>query len=264
MKVASDSDNKTLHNSQSKLRVLIVDDEAPARRKLHSYLENDERFIVVGEAKNGREALTYISKLQPEILLLDIQMPGMTVVDVLRLMDAGSPAIIFTTAFDEYAVQAFEVSAIDYLLKPISQQRFQLALDKVITLFQLNWDEKIAQVLQKLQYKEYTKRIAVRQHKLVTLLNTEDISHIVSEHRLINVYTHDDERDWTIENLSQLAARLDPECFVRIHRSSIINLSAKFEIEPWDSGRLKLHLNNGKELMVSREHANNLRQRLGF
>ncbi len=246
------------------IRVLIVDDEAAARKKLLHYIESDKRFCVVGQAKNGQEAINKISELQPNLLLLDIQMPGMSGFDVLRLMDVGSPAIIFTTAYDEYAVKAFEVSAIDYLLKPISAQRLQKALDKVIHLFQVNWDEKIDSVLQKLKHKDYAKILAVRHLRRISLLNVEDISHIVSEHRLINVYNHEDERFWTNENLSQIESRLNPDYFMRIHRGAIINLSAKFEIEPWDSGRLKLHFKNDKELVVSRDHASNLQERLGF
>jgi len=246
------------------IKVLIVDDEAPARAKLQQYVEKDKRFIVVGQAKNGQEALNKISELQPQLILLDIQMPGMTGFDVLRLIETGSPAIIFTTAYDEYAVQAFEVSAIDYLLKPISEQRLQQALNKVIPLAQSNWDEKIDDVLTNVAHKEYAKRLAVRHLNRVSLINTEDIAYIVSEHRLITIYNHDNERFWTNENLSQLETRLDPEYFMRIRRGAIINLSAQFEMETWDSGRLKVHFKSGRELIVSREHASNLRERLEF
>jgi two-component system LytT family response regulator len=127
-----------------------------------------------------------------------------------------------------------------------------------------NWDERIDKVLDKLEHPEFAKRLAVRQSRRVHLLNVEDISHIVSEHRLINVYDQDGIRFWTNESLSQLAARLDPHDFMRVHRSAIIKLSAKFEIEPWDSGRLKLHLANGQQIFASREYANELKQRLGF
>jgi len=250
--------------AEDKIKILIVDDEAPARNKLQSYLENDERFLVVAQAKNGIEALDKISTLKPELILLDIQMPGMTGFDVLRLMDSGCPAIIFTTAYDEYAVQAFEVSALDYLLKPISESRLKQALNKVIDLSKLNWDKKVDTVLEQLQHNEYAKRLAVRHLRKISLLNTEEISYIVSEHRLINVYNHQDERYWTNENLTQLESRLDPEFFIRIHRGAIINLSSNFEIEPLDSGRLKLIFKLGRELFVSREHTIKLRKHLGF
>jgi DNA-binding LytR/AlgR family response regulator len=249
-------------NEKIMIKTLIVDDEAPARVKLQQYVERDKRFCVVGQAKNGQEALNKISELQPQLVLLDIQMPGMTGFDVLRLIETASPAIIFTTAYDEYAVQAFEVSAIDYLLKPITEQRLQQALNKVISLVPSNWDEKIDNVLNNIANKEYAKRLAVRHFKRINILNTEDIAYIVSEHRLINIYNHHNERFWTNENLSQLEARLDPNHFMRIHRGAIINLSAQFEIETWDSGRLKLHFKTGNELVVSRDNVSRLRSYL--
>jgi len=246
------------------IKVLIIDDEMPARQKLQIFVENDPRFTVVGQAKNGQEALDKISALKPDLLLLDIQMPGMTGFDVLRLMDQSSPAIIFTTAYDEYAVQAFEVSAIDYLLKPISKQRLQQALEKVISLPVSIWDKKITQVLTTLTHTEYIKTLPVRHLQRVSLLKVEEIRFIISEHRLINVYNNNNQRFWTNENLTQLESRLNPEQFIRIHRNAIINLNANFEIQTWDSGRLKLHFVDDRELIVSREYAKKLRSHLNF
>jgi len=246
------------------IKVLIIDDEMPARQKLQIFVENDPRFTVIGQAKNGQEALDKISELKPDLLLLDIQMPGMTGFDVLRLMDKSSPAIIFTTAYDEYAVQAFEVSAIDYLLKPISKQRLQQALEKVTSLPTPNWDKRITQVLTELEHKEYIKTLPVRHLQRVSLLKVEEISFIISEHRLINVYNNNNQRFWTNENLTQLESRLNPEQFIRIHRNAIINLNANFEIQTWDSGRLKLHFTDDRELIVSREYAKKLRVHLNF
>ena len=198
------------------IKILIVDDEAPARTKLSLFVETDKRFLVVGEAKNGQEALEKIVTLTPDLLLLDIQMPGMTGFDVLRLMGDNSPAIIFTTAYDEYAVQAFEVSAIDYLLKPISEHRLQQALEKMINLSAINWDERVSKVLQTLKHKQYAKKLAVKHMQRVSLLNVDKINFIVSEHRLINIYNNNNEKFWTNENLTQLEARLDPNDFMRI------------------------------------------------
>jgi len=247
-----------------KIKVLIVDDEAPAREKINRYVCIDPRFDVVGEAKNGKEAIEKISQLQPQLLLLDIQMPGMTGFDVLRLMDAGKPAVIFITAYDDYAVQAFEVSAVDYLLKPISEDRLQQALNKVLTLTQQNWDEQIVRVLLNLKQKQYIHRLAVRHARKIQIINVDEILYIHSEHRLINIYNDNNQRFWTNENLSQLEKRLDPDCFMRVHRSTIINLAAKFEIETWDSGRLRLHFANEKVVVASREYAAHLRSLFEF
>ncbi len=246
------------------IKILIVDDEKPARAKLRHYVATDNRFTVVGEAKDGQQAIDKISKLHPQLILLDIQMPGMTGFDVLRLMDAGSPAVIFTTAYDEYAVKAFDVSAVDYLLKPINESRLQQALDKVSNLMPQDWDKKVADVLLNLEAKDYIQRLAVRRGQRSKMLNTEDIRLIHSEHRLINIYNHQGERHWTNEKLSQLENRLNPQSFMRIHRSSIVNLAAKFEIETWDSGRLRLHFSESQVVVVSRENAARLKKTLQF
>jgi two-component system LytT family response regulator len=220
------------------------------------------------------------SLLWGSLFLLDIQMPGMTGFDVLRLLDGPSPAVIFTTAYDHYAVQAFEVSAIDYLLKPIAQARLTQALDKVILLGEkkepTDWNDKIETVLDKLVHPEYAKRLAVKHLERVHLLDCQQIRYIVSEHRLVTIYAQDGQKYWTNENLSQLAGRLDPDKFMRIHRSAIIFLEANFEVESFNSGRLKLHFlagnNDGsaqgnsedQTLVVSRENVAGLRVRLGF
>ncbi|WP_444993827.1 LytR/AlgR family response regulator transcription factor [Aliikangiella sp. IMCC44359] len=247
---------------KEKISVLIVDDEAAAREKLQRYVDLDNRFDVIGQAGNGQEAIDKITRFQPEVLLLDIQMPGMSGFDVLRLKDGSNTAVIFTTAYDEYAVKAFEVSAVDYILKPISESRLKQALDKVSKHLKLNWNEKINSVLDNLPQKNYIQQIAVRQAKRIKLLKIEDINFIRSEHRLINIYSADGERFWTNESLTQLESRLDPKRFMRVHRSSLVNLDADFDIEIWDSGRLKIHFSDGNHLVVSRENAERLRDRL--
>lgn len=248
--------------SNNLISVLIVDDEAPAREKLRRYLEKSSQFEVIAEARNGQEALDNISLFNPQLILLDIQMPGMTGFDVLRLMDTNNSAIIFTTAYDEYAVKAFEVSALDYLLKPIGEQRFHQALDKVLLLMQENWHEKVTHVLQHLAAKNYISRLPVRSGQRTKIVNVNDISFIRSEHRLVNIYNHQGEKYWTNESLTQLENRLDPKLFMRVHRNCIVNLIAQFEIMVWNSGRLKLYFGFDQEAVVSREHVNSLKEKL--
>ncbi len=247
--------------SNNLISVLIVDDEAPAREKLRRYLEKSPQFEVIAEARNGQEALDNIYLYKPQLILLDIQMPGMTGFDVLRLMDTNNSAIIFTTAYDEYAVKAFEVSALDYLLKPIGEQRFHQALDKVLLLMQENWHEKVTNVLQHLTPKNFISRLPVRSGKRTKILNVKDISFIRSEYRLVNVYNHLGEKHWINESLTQLESRLDPKFFMRVHRNCIINLTAQFEIAVWNSGRLKLYFSFEKEAVVSREYAISLKEK---
>lgn len=245
------------------ISVLIVDDEEPARAQLQRYLENDKRFQMIGEAGNGPQALDKIAELKPDLLLLDIQMPGMTGFDVLRLIEGQHPPVIFITAFDQYAIKAFEVSALDYILKPVAEERFTQALDKMIALGKQDWQSKVEQALDQVATEsKYIDRLPVRHLKKVHLLDVGSISHIVSENRLVHVYDNQGRRFWTGETLTQLEARLDPNLFMRIHRSSIINVASELQIEPWEDGRLRVHLGNDTTLVVSRAQANRLKSLL--
>lgn len=244
----------------SPITVLIVDDEAPARKKLATYLAKDSRFKIVAEAKNGQEAIIIINQYAPQLLLLDIQMPGLTGFDVLRLMDNQDCAVIFTTAYDEYAVDAFEVSATDYLLKPINEDRFFQALDKVIHGLEQDWRAKISTVLHNLKIPGYISRLSVRHGQLTKLLNVSDIKVIRTEHRLVNVIDCKGGCYWTNEKLSDLQRRLDPTLFARVHRSAIINLAAEFDVASHNSGRLKILYQDGMEVMVSREYSSAFKQ----
>lgn len=250
--------------TSEQIRLLIVDDEAPARDKLKRYVADCPLFTVVGEAKNGQEALDAISRLAPQIILLDIQMPGMSGFDLLRLMDNQNIAVIFTTAYDHYAIKAFEVSAVDYLLKPIGFARLEQALQKASKLLSLNWQEKINQVLLNVASGDFIQRLPVRQGQHIKILNTQDICFIRSEHRLIHIYDHTGQKYWTNESLTQLAQRLDPQSFMRIHRNSMVNLTAKFTIKSYHSGRLKLLFDFAEEGVVSREHVSAFKTRLGL
>jgi len=252
-----------------KISTLIVDDESAARKKLCRLLANDQRVEVVGEAEDGLQAIELIRQHKPQLVLLDIQMPSISGFDVLRLIpDEELPMVIFVTAFDEYAIKAFEVCAIDYLLKPFGQERLDQAIIKAQQTLQGSVSSPAytpnREVLSALSHDGYARQLAVHTHKRIRLINVEDISHIISEHRLINIYDNDNERYWTNETLQQLETRLDPQQFFRIHRSSLINLKASFELETWEDGRLRVHFPHEVSLTVAREPAKELRKRLGF
>jgi DNA-binding LytR/AlgR family response regulator len=200
-----------------------------------------------------------IEEKKLDLVMLDIQMPGMTGYDVLRLLRPPEPEIIFVTVFDEYAIKAFEVSATDYLLKPVSDERLLEAITKASSRA-----GKTAQILDALEPQVLASRIAVRYLNRVKLLAVDDISYITSEHRVVYIVDRKGDKHWTNETLDQLMKRLDPEMFFRIHRSSILNLSAPFEIEPWEDGRLKVHLPDQNTLTVARDPAATLRQLLHF
>ncbi len=247
------------------ISTLIVDDEPAARKSLQRGLRGDARITVVGEAKDGPSAVTMIEEKKPQLVLLDIQMPVMNGFDVLRaLAPECIPAVIFVTAYDEYAIAAFDVSAVDYLLKPFSEDRLREAIDKVAAKIEGPWPSTIQGLLETLPNAEYVRQLPVHAQKKIRLLDVDSISHIVSEQRIIHVYDQEGHGYWTNETLDQLQKRLDPEQFFRIHRSSLINLKSGFEIEPWEDGRLRLHLKGGETLTVARERAKLLRERMGF
>lgn len=244
---------------------IIIDDEAAARSRLRQLVSADARLQLVDEACNGLEAIEKIEALQPQLIFLDIQMPGMDGFDVLRQLSAEHmPAVIFVTAYDQYALQAFDVSAVDYLLKPYSEGRLGEAVARVIEQVERQSSTSIDQMLDQLPAQQYVHQLPVRINKRVKLLNVDEISRIVSEHRLINIYDREGKRYWTNETLDQLNKRLDPAMFMRIHRSSLINLQAGIEVEPWDDGRLKIHFQDGEVLVAARDPAKELRGRLGL
>lgn len=248
-----------------KIAALIVDDERAARKSLRRGLEADARIDVVGEAEDGPSAVALIEEKRPQLVLLDIQMPVMSGFDVLRVLEPEStPAVIFVTAYDEYAIAAFEVAAVDYLLKPFSEDRLRQAIDKVVARIDGPWPSTIQRLLGSISRAEYVSQLPVHARKRIRLLDVDRISHIVSEDRIISIYDQDGHRYWTNETLDQLERRLDPDQFFRIHRSSLINLRSRFEIEPWEDGRLRLHLEGGRKLTVARKRAKLLRERMGF
>lgn len=245
--------------------VLIVDDEAAARSRLSKLLFDNDRFKVLGEADNGVDAVEKIEALKPQLIFLDIQMPGMDGFDVLRQLPKDSmPSVVFVTAYDQYAMQAFEVSAIDYLLKPFSEDRFNQALIRAESSMQSSRLDSVEKLLENLPSENTALQIPVRFNKRIKLMAVDDISRIVSEHRVINVYDGAGKRYWTNETLDQLEKRLDSTQFFRIHRSSIINTQAGIEIELWDDGRLKIHFSDGEVLIAAREPAKVLKEKMGL
>jgi DNA-binding LytR/AlgR family response regulator len=248
-----------------KIRALIVDDERAARKSLRRGLDGDPRVDVVGEAEDGPSAVASIEEKRPELVFLDVQMPVMSGFDVLRVLEPESmPAVIFVTAHDEYAIAAFEVAAVDYLLKPFGEERLREAIDKVVARIGGPRPSTIKDLLENLSTAEYARHLPVHARKRIRLLDVDSISHIGSEDRIIRIYDREGNGYWTNETLDQLQRRLDPEQFFRIHRSSLINLKGDFEIEPWKDGRLRIHLRGGRTLTVARERAKLLRERMKF
>lgn len=245
------------------IRILIVDDEPPARRKLKGFLADHQDMAVIGEAGNGVEALQAIRRHKPDLVFLDIQMPEVSGLEMLRQLEAAErPLIVFVTAYDQYAVEAFEVHAIDYLLKPFDRQRLEVALDHVRTLVsgpsRDAFGDRIGQLLEKLQpASSYLKRVMARSRNRVVFLKTEEIDWIESAANYAEV--HVGKKAYLLrETLNHLEERLDPASFVRIHRQRIVNLDRVAEIHPWSKNDFVVVLTDGTRLKMSRRYRDRL------
>jgi two-component system LytT family response regulator len=243
-------------------RVLIVDDEEPARRLLVEYLRQYPRFTVVGQAKNGLEAVKLTQEQEPDLLLLDVQMPKLDGFEVLGLVPP-EVAVIFTTAFDEYAVRAFEVHAVDYLLKPFSAERLGQALERAETrLGELR--AVAAPVLARAARapESHLDRLVIRDGAEILIIPAASIDYVRGQDDYIEVF-HDGRSSLTQHTLQHLEQNLDPRQFVRVHRSYLLNVSRVARIEPWGQGSKMAVLKDGRTVPVSRSGEARLRGVLG-
>jgi DNA-binding LytR/AlgR family response regulator len=247
------------------LRTLIVDDEAPARDRLRRLLSGVEDVDVVGEAADGLQAVEMIEEQNPDLVLLDVQMPGLDGFGVIQALEAP-PAIIFVTAYDEYALRAFEVHALDYLLKPFPRKRLEAALGRAREALAGEQDlaARLAPLVESLAAEgHYLTRLAVRDRDSIRVLDAGEVDWIGIEDE--QVLVHVGERAYPIRRtLTELEARLDPACFFRAHRSAIVNLDRIQEIIPWFKGSHILRLTTGAEVDLSRAQARTLRKMLGW
>jgi two-component system LytT family response regulator len=243
------------------LRVLIVDDESPARERLRRLLEEVPDVEIIAEAQNGIQAIEMIEEQSPDLVFLDIQMPGLDGFGVVEALNQPPP-VIFVTAYDEYAIRAFEVNALDYLLKPFSKERLVQAIGRAredmreSRLFQ----GKLGSLLMSFAGQgRYLARLAVWHGGNIHLLEVDDIDWIGIEGSQSIV--HVGEEVYPVRRtLAELGARLDPERFFRAHRSAIVNLDRVSEIIPWFKGSHKLRLSSGAEVELSRARARDLRR----
>lgn len=248
------------------LRTLVVDDEKLARDRLSGFLAAVDGVDVVGEAANGIEAVALIEDRRPDLVFLDVQMPGMDGFDVLRALRTASPQIVFATAYDEYAIRAFEVQAIDYLLKPFGRARVEEAVGRARTRLGggasgMDVEEVVRRIEQ--ARKSHVGQISVHSGRRILLLPVEEVRWFGVEHRL--VYAHTGERGFmTNYTLRELEEVLDPDLFFRVHKASLVNLRHVKEILPWFGGRYKLVMRDhaGSEVAVSRTQARALRAKL--
>jgi len=244
-----------------KIKTIIVDDEPLARQIIREFLEIHPEVQTMSECNDAHEALEAIEKYSPDLVFLDIQMPEINGFELLGMLKE-IPRIIFSTAYDQYALKAFEVNAVDYLLKPYEQSRFDIALERVKKDILLNRteSEKIKHMLMNLPSgKKYYKRMLVKNAGKIFILNTTEIQWIEAVEDYVNLFTSNNSY-LILHSLTNLEKKLDPNKFVRVHRSYIINLEAIRELEPWSNGRLKCHIKDGKEIILSRAGAKRLKK----
>jgi two-component system LytT family response regulator len=241
------------------IRALIADDEAPSRARLRQLLASHADIEIVGEAATGIQVMDLVSKLNPGLLLLDIQMPGCNGIEVVASLPAPRPHVVFCTAFDEHAVDAFELAVVDYLLKPVSRARLSLALERVRLQNNAQMEKSIDQVVRK--QRKSLNRFLVKKGDGFLVLNESRVLFFASEGSLTHLVT-DVEQYLMDPTLNELEQRLDPVRFCRISRSSLINLSSVTELHPLFGGSGEVVLRNGQRLDVSRRRYRDLVQAL--
>ena len=257
-----------------RIRTLVVDDEPAARAAIRALLADDPEIHVVGECADGRTALDAIRSGAPDLLFLDVQMPEMDGFTLLSRLDVAElPVVIFVTAYDHYALRAFEVHAQDYLLKPFDDERFRRAVahakqqvrqgklgalsERLVALL-----DGVARPPAVASNGQYLKRLAIRTGSRVTILGVKDIDWIEAEGDYVKIHAA---RAWHLlrETMKHLEAQFDPTRFVRIHRSTIVNVERIKELQPYFRGEYVVVLHDGTSLKLSRGYKEHLEAALG-
>ena len=244
-------------------KVIIIDDEAPARKIITQYLDAFDHLEIIKECKNGLEAVESIHQLKPDLIFLDVQMPGMNGFEVLQKLQY-IPSVIFSTAFDQYALQAFEVNAVDYLLKPYTKDRFQEAVKRVLqeeAMEDRANNSATAQFVQQLhqENKTYPSRILVQHAHKIVAISPEEIMWIEAFGDYSKIHTH---KGTFLSNMGigNLSEKLDPGLFIRVHRSAIVGIQAIQMVEKDGAGSFVVSLQNQEKVKVSRSYAENIKR----
>ena len=264
--------------TQTMIRVLIVDDEPGARRRLERLLSREADIEIVAQVGTGRQAVEAMGALKPDLVFLDVQMPGMTGIDVVRAVGSGlMPAVIFVTAYDQYAVKAFELAALDYLLKPFDDERFEQALTRARQHLARHaaddLNDRFEALLQALASPapaqpepaptRYLERIAVEMRGQLRIVPIDKISFITASGNYVCLHVEEDEL-LVREQMRRHEDRLPPDQFFRIHRSTIVRLDEIETLLSKPGGDYAVRLRNGKRLKASRSRWGELAHRLGI
>ncbi len=251
-----------------KVRTLIVDDEELGRKRIRKLLSLESDFEIVGESRDGREAIRAIEKFSPDLVFLDVQMPELGGFDVLSQIDpVKMPVIIFVTAHDQFALKAFQAQALDYLLKPFDDERFAQSLQRARTYLNGNAAGEIRERLARLvkglpSQGQYLLRVAVKSAGRVVFLKAGEIDWIEAAGNYVNL--HVGKESYLLRGrMSELEKRFDPEQFFRIHRSTMVNLDRVKELQPLFKGEGIVILKDGQKLSASRSCSQRLQAFLG-
>ena len=240
----------------AKAEVLIVDDEPLARDRIREMLKGDREVEIIGEAGNGREAIEAIALHAPDIVFLDVQMPDMDGFEVLKTLKMKRlPLIIFCTAYDQHALRAFDVHAIDYLMKPFDRKRFANALDHAKDQLKLPAGdpdaERIMKLLNELKGAKYLERFAIKKGETVIFVRAEDVDSIEAEGNYVRLNLASTSH-LVRETINNVESKIDPRIFVRIHRSTIVNMNRVKELQSWGRGEYRVVLHSGACHTLSR------------
>jgi two-component system LytT family response regulator len=242
------------------MKALIIDDERLARVELRRMLADHDGIEIVGEAANAEQARAKMTELLPDLLFLDVQMPGETGLEFLESLELPIPKVIFTTAYDEFAVKAFELNALDYLMKPIDPHRLAAAVER---LGESAGDSAAASTLERTEILGADDKVFVREGERCWFVEVKRIRLLESEGNYTRVH-FDDAQPQLFRSLNAMEARLDPKVFFRANRRQMINLQWIEKIEPWFSGALLLELKGGAKVELSRRQAQAFRERMSL
>lgn len=253
------------------LTIIVADDERPARRFLTGLLKQCTGVEIVGEATSGEEAIALIQSRRPALALLDLQMPEIGGLDVVRRLPVSElPLVAFVTAFDDHAIEAFELNAIDYLLKPVQRERLQATLDRARTRLQTREPAEgraaalasATTTYERATRRQYAERLPLRQRDKVIIVPVRTIASVVAEGELLHIRTVSNERFTITHRLHALEARLDPRKFLRLNRGALANIDLIAQVNPMPGGTYVAVMTNGDELSVSRIQSRTLRDTL--
>jgi two-component system LytT family response regulator len=246
-----------------KTTCLIIDDEKLARELLTEFLETFPEIELAGDASNGTEGVALIDKVKPDLIFLDVQMPGMTGFEVLDEID-HEPYVIFTTAYDQYAIQAFEKNAVDYLLKPLDAERFKVAVERALKRKKMedgNLEDLLGSLRPVRERESYESHIFVQKSEKLFSLPVEEILHLEASGDYTIITTKNDQFV-SSSGIGKLEEIMNPDRFIRVHRSTIVNINYLKEIERHFNGGMVVKMQSGKSFPVSRTYAKQIRKKV--